>query len=54
MSAFGPQVRCILEQDLNAVLQVQAQCYEPGYHEPRTAFANKLARSPGTAWLIEH
>lgn len=54
MSALGPQVRCILEQDLDAVLHVQAQCYEAGYHEPRTAFANKLAYSPGTAWLVEH
>ena len=37
--------------DLGQVLALQQRCYPPQYHEPLSAFDNKLQRSPGSAWI---
>ncbi len=37
--------------NLSEVLSIQARCYPPAYHEPLSAFENKLRHSPATAWL---
>jgi GNAT superfamily N-acetyltransferase len=37
--------------DLVQVLALQQRCYPLPYHEPLSAFDNKLQRSPGSAWI---
>lgn len=37
--------------DLGQVLAIQQRCYPPAYHEPLSAFENKLRQSPASAWL---
>ncbi|OGA84730.1 MAG: hypothetical protein A2711_03140 [Burkholderiales bacterium RIFCSPHIGHO2_01_FULL_63_240] len=37
--------------DLGLVLAIQQRCYPPAYHEPLTAFENKLRQAPHSAWL---
>jgi GNAT superfamily N-acetyltransferase len=37
--------------DLEQVLQIQKDCYEATFHEPRSAFSSKLDESPSTCWV---
>ena len=46
-------IRPMLTSDLDAVMRIQATCHLPDYHEPREAFANKLAQAPDGAWVAE-
>lgn len=44
-------VRLMQEDDLPAVLAVQAQCYGNGLIETRQALASRLRLSPATCWV---
>ncbi len=48
-----PQVRPMSPADLVQVLQLQARCYEPRFHESAAAFHAKQARHPDHAWVAD-
>ncbi|WP_148715964.1 GNAT family N-acetyltransferase [Chitinolyticbacter meiyuanensis] len=45
------QIRLLTEPDLDAVLDIQRQCYPPAWLEGRATFARKLALSPHSNWI---
>lgn len=54
MPQTSAHIRPMSPSDLDAVMGIQAACHQPNYHEPREAFANKLAMAPDCAWVAEH
>ena len=44
-------IRQMKTSDLVHVLDIQGRCYPKAYHEPRSAFDNKLRLSPESSWL---
>ncbi|HSC79673.1 MAG TPA: GNAT family N-acetyltransferase [Chitinolyticbacter sp.] len=45
------QIRLLTETDLDAVLDIQRQCYPPAWLEGHATFARKLALSPQSNWI---
>lgn len=44
-------IRSMTPGDLGQVLAIQQRCYPPQYHEPLSAFENKIGQSPRSSWL---
>lgn len=52
MSAAMLVVRAMRSQDLEAVVEIQAQCYPPAMNEHPSLLAARLAACPDTAWVL--
>ena len=48
------QLRPLLVADVDAVLQIQAQCYGPDFVEPREVFARRLQMAGQCSWAAVH
>lgn len=44
-------IQTMKSTDLAQVLEIQRLCYPSSYHEPRSAFENKLRWAPQTSWI---